>query len=339
MKLREITSAYDEATNTIEGDLYLQDTQITSLPDGLTVGGYLDLQGTAITSLPDGLTVGGNLYLQGTAITSLPDGLTVGGSLYLRGTAITSLPDGLTVGGSLYLRGTAITSLPDLLTVGGSLDLQGTAITSLPDGLTVGGSLYLQGTAITSLPDSLTVGGSLYLQGTAITSLPDSLTVGGYLDLRGTAITDTSNYKKLREGDYVEGRYLYADGILTHVAKAKPMPAGITYYVGKIKGHNVITDGKHYAHCKDVRSGILDLRFKQSDRDKSAFENLTMDSVVNFDDAVVMYRVITGACSQGTQQFVDGLKEVKESYTVREIVEVTDGAYGNLEFAKFFGNK
>ena len=70
----------------------------------------------------------GDLDLQGTVITSLPDNLTVGGLLYLRGAAITSLPDNLTVGGWLDLQGTAITSLPDNLTVGGSLDLQGTAI-------------------------------------------------------------------------------------------------------------------------------------------------------------------------------------------------------------------
>ena len=42
-----------------------------------------------------GLNVGGNLYLQGTQITSLPDGLNVGGYLDLRGTQITSLPDHL----------------------------------------------------------------------------------------------------------------------------------------------------------------------------------------------------------------------------------------------------
>ena len=52
--------------------------------------GSLDLEGTQITSLPDGLTVGGSLYLRGTQITSLPDGLTVGGSLYLEGTQITN---------------------------------------------------------------------------------------------------------------------------------------------------------------------------------------------------------------------------------------------------------
>jgi hypothetical protein len=88
----------------------------------------LDLSGTQITSLPDGLSVGGGLYLSGTRITSLPDGLSVGGDLYLSGTQITSLPDGLSVGGGLHLSGTQITSLPDGLSVGGGLHLSGTRI-------------------------------------------------------------------------------------------------------------------------------------------------------------------------------------------------------------------
>ncbi|WP_308586666.1 hypothetical protein, partial [uncultured Desulfovibrio sp.] len=46
---------------------------------GLDVEGYLDLRGTQITALPDNLTVGGSLDLEGTQITALPDNLTVGG--------------------------------------------------------------------------------------------------------------------------------------------------------------------------------------------------------------------------------------------------------------------
>jgi len=49
-----------------------------------------------------------NVDLRSTNITSLPEGLSVGGSLYLRGTNITSLPDGLSVGGYLDLEGTQI---------------------------------------------------------------------------------------------------------------------------------------------------------------------------------------------------------------------------------------
>jgi hypothetical protein len=45
------------------GSLDLENTQITELPDNLTVGGDLDLSDTPITELPDNLTVGRSLYL------------------------------------------------------------------------------------------------------------------------------------------------------------------------------------------------------------------------------------------------------------------------------------
>jgi len=185
------------------------------------------------------------------------------------------------------------------------------------------------------LPDGLTVGGSLDLRGTKITALPDGLTVGGSLDLRGTKIKNKNNYRKLCDGDHKEGCYVYADGILIHVREKKAF-GEYTFYAGKIKGRNVITDGKLWAYCKDVRSGIMDLRFKASDRDKSAFEGLTPDSRISFEDAAVMYRIITGVCSAGVSRFIEGLEEVKESYTVKEICEITSDAYGGKEFAKFF---
>ena len=53
-------------------DLYLSGTQITALPEGLSVGGYLDLRGTQITALPEGLSVGGYLDLSGVNITNIP---------------------------------------------------------------------------------------------------------------------------------------------------------------------------------------------------------------------------------------------------------------------------
>ena len=283
---------------------------------------------------------GGYLDLSGTQITSLPDNLTVGGYLYLSGTQITSLPDNLTVGGGLYLSGTQITSLPDNLTIGGHLDLSGTQITSLPDNLTVGGYLDLGGTQITSLPDNLTVGGDLYLGGTQITSLPDNLTVGGGLDLRDTQITraECKKVRKLRDGDYAAGRYLYADGILTHIKKCKQIDR-YTLYVGKIPGLNVVSDGTNFAHCETLRDGIADLLFKAAaDRGADQYKGLSLDSVVSLDEAKTMYRVITGACKQGTNHFVESLGgTVKDRYTIREAIELTKGQYNAERFAEFFG--
>ena len=223
----------------------------------------------------------------------------------------------------------------------GNLDLRGTHITALPDNLTVGGNLYMRGTQITALPDNLTVGGSLDLRGTQIEALPDNLTVGGGLDLSGTQIAkaDGARVKKLRDGDYVEGRYIYADGILTHVKSVRRVQ-GYTLYIGKIKGANVVSDGEFYAHCSTLRQGIEDIAFKRAaDRGASQYKNASLDDLLTVDEAKTMYRIITGACRAGTEAFVNSLGELKEKYTIREMLEITKGQYNSERFAEFFENK
>ena len=223
-------------------------------------------------------------------------------------------------GGSLYLSGTQITALPEGLTVGGSLDLSGTQITALPEGLTVGDWLDLRGTQITALPEGLTVGGSLYLSGTQITD----------------KAKERRKVKKLTDGAYVEGRYLYADGILTHVKKKK-MVGAFTLFVGKIKGKNVVSDCINYAHCDSLREGISDLLFKSAaDRGADQYKGLTLETELSVEEMVTMYRVITGACRQGSEYFVASLGEIKEKYTIAEAIELTKGQYNSEKFSEFF---
>ena len=76
--------------------------------DELTINGNLDLRLTDITTLPDNLKVGGSLELRYTKITTLPDNLHVGGYLDLENTKITSLPNNLKVGDDLYIRNTPL---------------------------------------------------------------------------------------------------------------------------------------------------------------------------------------------------------------------------------------
>ena len=204
---------------------------------------------------------------------------------------------------------------------------------------TNGGNLYLRGTQITALPDNLTVGGWLDLSGTQITALPDNLTVGGSLYLRGTQITDTAlkKIKQLSNGDYVPGRYLYCDNILTHIKKEKRIQ-GFVFFVGKIKGYNVISDGKNFAHCDKARDGIADLLFKSAkDRGADQYRGMSLDTALSVPDAVTMYRVITGACKQGSETFVNSFGgNLKERYTIREILELTKGQYGSENLSRFF---
>ena len=239
-------------------------------------------------------------------------------------------------GGNLDLRGTPITALPDNLTVGGSLDLRGTLITALPDNLTVGGSLCLSGTPITALPNNLTVGRCLCLSGTLITALPDNLTVGCGLCLSDTSITSTANITHLRNGDYAEGKYIYADNMLTHI-KARRQVGTYTLYVGKIKNCHVVSDGEFYAHCRFLRDGIADIAFKRaSARGADQYKGLALETELTVEEAKTMYRVITGACRAGTEAFVESLGELKEKYTIREMLEITRGQYNSERFAEFF---
>jgi hypothetical protein len=72
-----------------KGDLSLNNTKITSLPDNLLkIGGDLSLGNVPITSLPNNLKVEGDLSLINTRITSLPNDLQVGGDLELGSTPL-----------------------------------------------------------------------------------------------------------------------------------------------------------------------------------------------------------------------------------------------------------
>ena len=134
----------------------------------------------------------------------------------------------------------------------------------------------------------------------------------------------------------MEGRYLYCDDTLIHV-KRKRKIGEYTYYVGKINGMNAIYDGENYAHCKDFRDGVNDLEFKKAkDRGASQYRDYTMDTVVSFEDAKTMYRIITGSCKAGTENFVNSLRSVKKQYTVREIIDITKNAYRGEVFKSFF---
>lgn len=108
--------------------------------------------------------------------------------------------------------------------------------------------------------------------------------------------------------------------------------------VGGTKTFFIVTDGNgKYAHGDTIQEAKTDLIYKISNRDKSEYEHLSLDSELTFEEAIECYRVITGACSFGTKDFVENyLSEKKERYTVQEMIDLTKGRYGNETFKEFF---
>jgi hypothetical protein len=96
--------------------------------DELNFDGDLILNHSAITSLPEGLRVQGDLSLFASATKTLPEGLYVKGSLDVSHTYIESLPDNLYVGGDLWFKYSNIGEIPKNLYVGGELDIEETPL-------------------------------------------------------------------------------------------------------------------------------------------------------------------------------------------------------------------
>ena len=340
--LSSLTSIPKGFNPTIDGNLYLDN--LKSIPEGFnpTVGGSLYFD--SLKSIPEGFspTVGGSLYLN--RITSIPEGFSpiVGDTLYLN--YLTSIPEGFspTVGNNLYLNN--VTSIPEGFnpTVGGSLFLH--RLTSIPEGfnLTVGRGLYLN--SLTLIPKGFnpTVGDGLDL--CSLISIPEGFNpiVGGYLDL-SSLISFPNNWniddymnKKLPLISFQDGKYINVDGIFTEVLSKR----GNVYKVKKLNGVKeffVVGDGDgNFAHGNTIKEAKEDLIFKITNRSIEDFKDLSLKSVLSFKDAVGCYRVVTGACSFGTKDFVKTNNIEERNYSIKEIIKLTEGQFGNERFKNFF---
>ena len=134
------------------------------------------------------------------------------------------------------------------------------------------------------------------------------------------------------------GKYIDVDGIFGKIVEQK----GNVYHI-RLRNHKyityLVTDGEgHWAHGGNLEGAKDDLLYKITDRNKSDYEGLSLDSELSFEDAIMCYRVITGACSLGTKDFIEHRlgENKKDKYTIKEIIELTEGEYGNTTFKNFF---
>jgi len=146
-------------------------------------------------------------------------------------------------------------------------------------------------------------------------------------------------YKQLKNGDS-GNNWVYLDDqlfIYKHKSTRKEYTIYTSVFVNSPTQY-LVTDGTYSAHAKTIKQAILDIRFKQMDRNIEEYKGLTLDDKLTYEDAVIMYRVITGACSGGTEAFLISHPELstRKKYSVREIINLTSGQYGSESLAKFF---
>ncbi len=125
----------------------------------------------------------------------------------------------------------------------------------------------------------------------------------------------------------------FFDGVQKEVATIRKSGSLTVYKMED--GTYAVHDGEAYAHGETLKEAKADLIFKRTSKDLSEYKELTLDSKLPLEECIKMYRSITGACSLGTKEFCSKRK-LKKAYTVREVIEITDGAYGNDKLKEFF---
>ena len=198
------------------------------------------------------------------------------------------------------------------LHVGGWLDLQGTQITALPDGLHVGGWLDLRDTRITALPDNLSV---------------EEIWFDGKIGDQTFAVFDGI-------GSVVLSEKSVGDILIRHCQKSQfedGKLVGDKFYVASRDGEN--------AHGETIQEATEELMFKGGERDVDQYRDMPLETVKTPSEWAFIYRIVTGACSFGTREFIKSKGAMKESYSLAEILEETRGAWGHDQFRAVVASK
>jgi hypothetical protein len=132
------------------------------------------------------------------------------------------------------------------------------------------------------------------------------------------------------------GKYILADGIFSEVLHAK----GSVYKIKKIGSAQplfLITDGiGTFSHGSTIRQASQDLKFKLAkNADIKEFQGISSETILEFSDCIKLYRLITGACEFGVKDFIESNQIIEKQYSVKEILEKTQGHFGAKSLRKF----
>ncbi len=338
----------------VKGDLRLESNNLASLPESfgnLKIGRDLFLNYNKLTTLPESfgnLKIGGRLLLCHNELTSLPESfgnLKIGYSLYLENNELTFLPESfgnLKIGGGLLLSSNNLASLPESfgnLKIGGVLWLRDNILTSLPESfgnLKIGGGLNLGYNKLVSLPESfgnLKIGGNLGLENNKLTSLPESfgnLKIYGVLWTEGNKLTSKPTISSMNQT--IEKDWCCVDGIVREIVSRKKIGD-----LSVIKTHFdfIVGKGDTWAHGRTIEEAIQDYNFKLMQANPDVLKDLDLDKPMSHEEAINVYRAITRACREGIRQWMSG-KTFPEQITIREIINLTQSAYGGNKFKQFF---
>ena len=210
------------------------------------------------------------------------------------------------------------------------------------------GDLIIKKGDMTDYSDVIEIKGTVKACEGAKLSLPNVTSVGGTVKAyEGAKLSLPNKYKQNDDTvqstcakslfeSFMNQGYLWTDNILAKIIEHKKNVYKIQI-CGQTKISYCIEVDGIYSHGKTIKKAKESLIYKISERDTSKYENYTLDTVITFEDAIKMYRCITGACEGGTRHFVENvLQDKRKKYTIKEVIELTKGQYNNEKLQEFF---
>jgi hypothetical protein len=130
----------------------------------------------------------------------------------------------------------------------------------------------------------------------------------------------------------IEKDWCYIDRIVREIVSRKTLndltiiKTPFDYIVGK---------DSVWAHGKTIQDATQDYNFKLMESDPELLKDLDLDKPMTHEEAINIYRAVTRSCREGIRQWMSG-KTFPEQITIRQIVSLTETAYGGDIFRSFF---
>ena len=206
------------------------------------------------------------------------------------------------------------------------------SLTTMPDNVQFNnhGFVYLR--SLTTMPDNVQFNNHGYVDLRSLTTMPDNVQFNNHGSVYLESLTTEWNGFKIKT----------FDGYSMKVLKEKTIK-GFKIYICDYLGMNEIDNkecfvaekGRFTAHGKDVKSAIEDVNFKfmQEELDVSSLvSEIKERGVISVNE----YRLLTGACLTGCNNFLESKGITKRELTIKEALDLTNGSYGSEKLIELF---
>jgi len=250
------------------------------------------------------------------------------------------------VKGNIDIREGATLNAP-LLKESGNIHIREGATIQLPN-LKESGYIFIREGATLNTP-LLNKSGGIYFREGATLNTP-LLNKSGDIHIREGAIFTLKENVKINNfnkffGDISKMKFEVVDGIACQVILTRKKDDVVikrarktVFKDGKIVGDIFYIASKdcNNAHGKTAKEAMEELAFKTSSRDLSQFKDIKLEDKKTPNEWGLIYRAITGACKLGVDDFKKQKGKLKRKYSLEEIIQETQGAYGSEKFINFF---